>query len=272
MEHLIDGFKVKFNERDHNPQFRPSADHLDNICKIANSLSCDVKDKGSIIPGEGGRQHFPGIYSDSETFRPARRYIKRPEGGEEYASPKKKTVPRKHAKEQIQEGMKHFPDEYVKVTESTGHLCVGWQSRRRLPPAGSKEYNMESYMNRKQRVTSVDDLRNGIPCSSQGDKYYKSPEYMPGYCAAGGLIPGSSIVARKSAKPQPKKKSEIGETTAKEKKFLMTYAEKQNYLEKKYDMEQIRFLNNDSSKLGQRVPSWEERTGQWIVKPEDEKD
>jgi hypothetical protein len=127
-------------------------------------------------------------------------------------------------------------------------------------------------MNRKQRLNSLEEQRNGIPCVSKGDKYYKSPEYMPGYCAAGGLIPGSSIVARKSAKPQPKKKSEIGETQTKEKKFLMTYAEKQKYLEKKYDMEQIRYLNNKSTRLGQDVPSWEERTGQWIVKPEDEKD
>ena len=274
MAQVIDNFKVKFNERNHDPPFKPAADHLNHACRITHNLPSDPREKNSLIPGEGGKHHFPTIYSDTESFRPARKYIERPEYGKEYSSPKKKLAPRPAPKEAREEGCKHFPDEYTKATETTDALCVGWQSRRRLPPAGSKEYNMETYMNRKQRIGSLEEQRNGIPCANQGDKFYKSPEYMPGYCAAGGLIPGSSIVARKSAKPEPKKKveSESGTKQETKKKSTLTYAEKVKLLEKKYDMDQIKFLNNKSTKLGQDVPSWEERTGQFIVKPEDEKD
>ena len=51
----------------------------------------------------------------------------------------------------------------------------------------------------------------------------------------------------------------------------MTYEQRQEMLERDYDRKQVEVLTNESLNFqGQEVPSWENRTGFFLVKPEEE--
>ena len=86
---------------------------------------------------------------------------------------------------------------------------------------------MEGYMNRKQRVKSKEQMRNSIPEATPCDNYYKEADREPGFYAKGGIIAGSTIQLRVSAKPTMRKKDDPANANKNSKKFTMTYAEKQ---------------------------------------------
>eukprot|EP00438_Fugacium_kawagutii_P014077 Skav208071 [mRNA] locus=scaffold2107:26212:36931:- [translate_table: standard] len=48
-------------------------------------------------------------------------------------------------------------------------------------------------MTRKARIEDMMQRRNLIDCRCLGDKYYRHPEYAPGFFKAGGLVTGSSF-------------------------------------------------------------------------------
>ena len=52
-------------------------------------------------------------------------------------------------------------------------------------------------MNRKKRLYSKDDLRNGLCGKVPGDKNFKYPECSKDFYKEGGLIPGSSFIRSK---------------------------------------------------------------------------
>lgn len=161
---------------------------------------------------------------------------------------------------------------------------------RKKPPQllpNSKEYNVDDVMYRKQRIQSREGSRNFIPEATGGDKPYRTADREPGFCAPGGLITGSTIGKNRSEKAQksivPLK---VGTGTER-----MSYAEKVKRDGMDYERQQVYALtvilvllkmnikiytNNDmhiaqdsSSKLGQTVPCWEEKTGCWLVAPDD---
>ena len=103
---------------------------------------------------------------------------------------------------------------------------MNFKSLKHFPPRGNAdEYDMESYMNRKQRPgRSIESMRNGIPVAVPGDRAFKKVEHEPGYYAKGGLIPGSSIQLRKSAKPEMRG----GEEATKVTKNHLNYLTKKN--------------------------------------------
>lgn len=84
-------------------------------------------------------------------------------------------------------------------------------------------------------------MRNNINVAAPGDKSYKVPEHSPGYYAQGGLIPGSSIVKRASAKPALQKRE--GTTTVQKTLSTMTYAQKVALEDERYEREQVLLLN-----------------------------
>lgn len=47
-------------------------------------------------------------------------------------------------------------------------------------------------MTQKSRVKTLNDVRNGYPISSLGDKNYKAVEYESGFFREGGLVAGST--------------------------------------------------------------------------------
>jgi hypothetical protein len=61
----------------------------------------------------------------------------------------------------------------------------------------SSEHQIETVINRKQRVPTIDNQRNFVGLASQGDKAYKFAETSPGFFKDGALIAGSSIKPRK---------------------------------------------------------------------------
>lgn len=82
---------------------------------------------------------------------------------------------------------------------------------------------------------------------------------------------------RNSAKPSLKKSSEsdiIAERMKKnnQKGPMETYEQKFRRLELEYDLAQVRYLDNSFVRLNQVMPGYEERTGNWLVPPEDEGD
>eukprot|EP00913_Durusdinium_trenchii_P011528 g10823.t1 len=67
----------------------------------------------------------------------------------------------------------------------------------------AKEVDITTEMTRKARVEGMMLQRNLIDCHALGDKYYRHPEYAPGFYKAGGLITGSSFHRGMHKKTQP---------------------------------------------------------------------
>ena len=123
-------------------------------------------------------------------------------------------------------------------------------------------------MGRKQRLSSNDQQRNDIPAVSLGDKYYKEVDRERNFFESGGLISGACITARKA-------KSRLGRESSADSlhyisKPMSTYQEKKQNELLENELKQLRDLNNCSERLGQEIPSWERKTGLYLVNPEDE--
>ena len=57
-----------------------------------------------------------------------------------------------------------------------------------------------------------------------------------------------------------------------EAKKLISYAEKAKIAQRQEELHDVHVLTNPYKKLNQTIPCWEERTGFYIVRPEDEAD
>ena len=57
-----------------------------------------------------------------------------------------------------------------------------------------------------------------------------------------------------------------------ETKKLVSYAEKAKIAQKLEELHDVHVLTNPYNELNQTIPCWEERTGYYIVRPEDEAD
>lgn len=58
----------------------------------------------------------------------------------------------------------------------------------------AQEVDLAQVMTRKRGCGSLLDQRNGFPCTSLGDKYYKHPEYSVGYWKGAEVTVGASFV------------------------------------------------------------------------------
>ena len=272
---MIENSIRRFAEKDHHPISEPKRK------SFHNQILLHSDDSQSIVPGEGTRGHFESMYSNVSLQKPMKKQIPFRKSSEEAVERGKRPIKVAPCTDEfISLGRKHNVEQQLRRSEECDKLCIGWTSRTfvRNPETGElcsraragKEYDMEGYMNRKQRIRTTEELRNGIPMATPGDKYYKDSDREPGFYAKGGIIPGSTIQLRKSAKPTMRKKDDPANANKGSKKFTMTYAEKQKLLEKDYEINQVYVLTNESIKLNQEVPSWENRTGFFLIKPEDE--
>ncbi len=285
----INNFKVLKNERRHHNNIGVDS-HLCNTSSapLLNPQYVAPLNPGSIIPGERGSRHFEPTYSQAKEWKVAMRQsaMSRAYGSEAEERGKGVVAPPPKGKEdQLPHQRRHdipLPDGSLSAFrkgQETNGLCVGFKSLKHFDKkagGGTIEYDMETYMNKKQRAgETINRMRNNIPVAVPGDRPYKVVEHEPGYFAKGGLIPGSSIQMRKSAKPERRNNSGDGDGDGNtnnphtEKKRL-TYHEKQKLLNDKYDLEQVRCLTESSEKQGNEIPSFETRTGAYLVKPEDE--
>jgi hypothetical protein len=283
----IDQFKVGYNQRRHHNNIGVDT-HLAvaSAPQVADKYVVDLH-PGSCVYGDRGAKHFDPQHSHAQEWRCSmkqsplsRAYgeeaVERgkkcirpdpPPNGSEWPHSKRHDIPLDDGR---QSGMR-------RGIEDPG-LCVGMKSAKHFPPRGeAPQYDMESYMNKKQRVPSLDAMRNGIPCAVPGDRPFKVAEHEPGYYAKGGLIPGSSIQLRKKHSNLERKGSGTaaegqgsGSGSGTTARVRPTFQEKQRMAREAYDRAQVLSLSVAGLKQGQEIPSFEARTGAYLVKPEDE--
>jgi len=279
----LESYKVRLAQRDHKPLCAPSVAQFRNY-NLTDAVPEVCK---SIVTGETGKVHYPPSFSMSDDAYRGKARVPREEYSKEWVERGKRALPHPSHPEPPADksGKKLSLVDSMRRSEATDKLMIGWTSRRfvvnenGVPCAqvrNGRNYDMEGYMNRKIRVPTKEDRRNGIPERTPCDNRVKDSEREAGFYAVGGIIPGSTIQLRESAKPKfVKKKEEDGPmsvSTMRKKKDAptMTYAEKMRLKERQYDLHQIHCLTKESQALGQTVSSWETRTGLYLVKPEDE--
>ena len=102
----------------------------------------------------------------------------------------------------------------------------------------SEEYQLEPIMNRKARLTTLTELRNGIDVAVLGDKPYRSPEMSSKFYHQEGLVPGSTIKPRNKTNMLPTSK-----TLAVGLNGIVKYNEKQRLKELQSDLSLVKSLS-----------------------------
>jgi hypothetical protein len=228
----IAGFKLKFAERNHNPECVPRVGALQG--GIVNSwIPADT----SIILGEKGKRNFEPRYCAEE--QPiVRKYLPRKEYGSEEVTRGKRCIaaPSKGSIELSHNERVHYPEAF-----GTPGDAVGFGRRKSvLQVTEKKTHDVETTMNRKQRVPDETARRNGLGVATPGDKPFRQAEHEPDFYAKGGIIPGSTNTLKKSAKPELKKRDDVTKTGGK--KLEATYGKLVERLAKEYDINQVRTL------------------------------
>lgn len=268
----VDNYKVAYNERRHVPPLYPDSHLKEGSGVNLNPHLAPVLHDGCVVEGDKGRKHYAPGYSKVAEWKQSMRINKgRREYGSEAVERGKKFIsaPATGASQQWPKQRRHDEEQARRRGVPQPGLSVNFKSLKHFPPRGEPaQYDMESYMNRKQRPgKSIETMRNGIPVAVPGDRAFKKVEHEPGYYAKGGLIPGSSIQLRKSAKPIRASGLATSNSNGEEK---LSYREKIRLQEEQAERMQVYILTNASEKQGQSVPCFEERTGAYLVKPEDE--
>ena len=237
----IAGFKVRFAERSHSPTFKPHFEHLHgSVITNTNEISEDT----SIILGDRGKKRFPPMASQTKDYKPHKKPIGPPH---RINSPPrgKRCIQVKHNSEEIEMQSKRHLLPAVRKSD----YDVAWSKKGKvLGPDGKpvsmrepENYNLETTMNRKQRLIGELDRRNGIGTSNPGDLPFKTSEHAPDFFKEGGIIPGSTIQMRQSTKPVPKKNENDAAQTS-NKKLEATYGKMKARLERDYDIAQVNSL------------------------------
>lgn len=272
---MLENFKRK--------QYRPNIiqPHLEQFKNYNISQHVEDPNAKSLVASEGSRAHYPPMYSmgDDPNARKPKKIILRKEYSDTIVERGKKSLPIPTPQlVRFDHERRHNAEAAARRSDNTDPL--GFERMRVVlneygvpmrDVKGAREYDMEGYMNRKTRVK---DMRNGIPAATPGDKGFYDADREPGFYKKGGVIAGSTIQLRNSAKPSLKKSSEadiIAERMKRSSKLMTeTYEQKSKRLDLEYDLSQVRCLDNSFMKLSQVVPGYEERTGNWLVRPEDE--
>lgn len=230
----------------------------------------------SLIIRDAGKLHNPPSYSRADEWRCGMRMVPKKEYSDYYVERGKKVLrpPKDDSTTEWTEQRRHNLTESTRRSEQCEEICIGFPKKAKFPPRDeTAQYDMESYMNRKQRSgASIDVMRNGIPCTIPGDRPFKDADREPGFYAKGGIVTGSTIQLRTATVPGgkggglvlPKSKGDEGKR--------LSYAEKMQRNELEYEKKNVVGLSVPSSKGGVDVPSFEQRTSCYLVTPEMEKD
>lgn len=267
---MNENVKYSHSEKKHN---YTTSSNIINGCKL--NPDNIFKNSESLVPGETGKIHYSPAYSMTESFRPCRKLIDHNEYSGDLRPSRRKLVDQSREEKNIcRESIRILPDQQNRRSETMFLPSVGWKTKKKILVHGSsEEYDVESNMNRKQRISSVEVSRNGIAVSVPGDKCYREVNKEPGFYKSGGLIPGSSIQLRETKiTERTRNEFSTSKITVKPPLSTMTFADKLKMSTLQQDINEIEALSAPSVKLGQKVPSWEERTGFWLCRPEDEND
>mmetsp|Transcript_12238 Transcript_12238/g.12320 ORF Transcript_12238/g.12320 Transcript_12238/m.12320 type:complete len:289 (-) Transcript_12238:83-949(-) len=286
----MESFKQHFSEKRH-------------ISSVSHVLPGPVLDTqlvrddryGSVVIGEKGRSHYQVPYGKEDEFKPNLKQVSYLDHSGDQILRGVRSYPQKVENNPIlaPEAPQTRPLMRL-VPEARGHVSgdnempAGWVYRNKvirsdgIPAAAnrSEEYNIEPTMSRKTRVDGLLGKRGNIPLARLGDKAYTSPEQSSGFYKENGLIPGSSITFRSSkgkgshiiSRENPAAVAAgVSETL-----FPPSLAGPAHYNEKKkkqdmnYDMEQVKALTESGISMGQKVLSWEQRTG--LITADDDSD
>jgi hypothetical protein len=209
MPSLVNNYKVAYNERRHDNCVGELTSMQQITAPVVDPRATHLEHPGSVVIGDKGRHHFEPRHSLAKEWKCSMRQsdLSRAYGAEVIERGKMvlQAPLRAPGSELPHQRNHHIPlpdgseSSYRRGVESTG-LCVGFKSLKHfVPRSQAPEYDMETFMCKKQRVRTVDDMRNGIPVAVPGDRPFKKVEHEPGYHAKGGLIPGSSIQLRQKS-------------------------------------------------------------------------
>lgn len=238
----IEGFKVRFAQRDHNPACL-TEDHL--LATVVQPGRADFGRELTFVAGDRGRKRFEPRYSNAEEPLGGKKIVPPPYSGEQGHRGKRvihlpastsevHLAQRKHLEPLIpaQPNARGLPS-----TDWTRKKVVLGESGKVAGAAGEAQaYNLEASMNRKQRVGGTLERRNMIPEASAGDHGYKSADRQPGFYAEGGLVAGSTNILRPSAKPTLRKAEGA---PGSQKPLEATYAKLQQRLERESDLASV---------------------------------
>lgn len=228
----IAGFKLKFAERSHHPDFAPRQDLLKGAV-----VSSHVPPDTSIILGERGKKNFDTKYC-AEQQPVAKNLLPRRANGIEEVNRGKRVIhlPAGGGVELSHAERVHYPEFRSSVGDSVNFA----RKKSVLQVTEKKMHNIETTMNQKQRVVDETARRNGLGVATPGDNPFKQADHEPGFYAKGGIIAGSTNTVRKSAKPELKKRE--GGTNKPGKKLEATYGKLVERLAHEYDVDQVKTL------------------------------
>lgn len=275
---MIENNKVRFAQKKHNnigPESYKNYNLTSNISNI-------IVHERSMIPGEGSRTHFPTTYSQPELFIPGQKKVDHLESSGDIRGQCRRIIkPKQPVLSPEGKGDRtHFLKEDARRSDEYVTPGCDWMRRCIIRTSTGAsistkrdgvQYQIEGIMNQKTRVDSHESRRNNINEASGGDKYYKDADREPGFYAKGGIISGSTIQLRKSAKPSFRVKEDDPNNPHKKKenkKAIMTYKEKEIQNELDYEKGQVASLTNAFEKQGQTIPSWENKTGFRLIEPD----
>ena len=232
---MIDNALVKLSKKKH---FDAGEEKL-RAAILNYNIVKDERD-GSLFIGTVGKSHYAPVYSQEEEKAAVKKVQPRKESaeielrGKRYIEIPKGEDPRPQGTRRIE----------VATTSESYELDM--PIKRKVTGYGqtSVEYDMETSMNRKQRVDPARQ-RNFIPAAHKGDKAYKEADREACFYAKGGLVVGSSIKERK-ATGRVKNKSVIDEgsmkNTGKPLSNTKTYTDKLNRVSRDNDITQVMSL------------------------------
>lgn len=260
----MDNYKVHYNERRHDSTVFDSLKG-----PIISQERYHSNKASSIVLGESIRGHFDEKYSDTYDFKGIK-IVGHQEHSADFIDRGKKYIAHKETpNDKFTPTVKQFHGIANLPSAPATRISQHWTGKTRVKQIESDTYNLEGGMNRKQRIFSNGQQRNEIPTATLGDKYYKSADQERDFYKKGGLIPGSCISAQKTGKIEFRKTNDFRHSNTIMRPAL-SFEEKEKISFLKNELYQLRTLNNSSELLGQEVPSWEKRTGFYLVKPEDE--
>ena len=153
-------------------------------------------------------------------------------------------------------------------TESMSGLSLKWTGKVRLIPSVSDMYAVEETMGRKRRTPSSKKTGNDMLVTTDGDSSTDFLGRQKGRFEGERHASGSNAYSRDGgANLQKKSNVQLGNTAF---KSTISYTEKKRMELLSCELEELRCLSNSSEHLGQTNPSWEQRTGAYLVNPEDE--
>jgi len=238
--------KVHISQKNHAPEYLPKFDRLK-----ASILSNVILPDNTILLDDNGKKRFDAKYSETEAFRSSCKMIPHREicGEYEYGGKKYIAGHPNCVKEIENQKRRYLESEATRRSETSQLPSVNWTKKKMVVsedgvPAYRKEsslFNLETFMNQKQRIHSEYERRNGIGTSTPGDKSYYTADREPGFYASGGLVVGSTIATKKSGKPTLKKNAE-GTSKSLGVKLGLTYEEKQKQLEFQHEINDVNYL------------------------------